>query len=58
MALDLDDLIVAPDTPLLEALKRLDQTGLEVVLVCDGQKSSLVCVPMETFAGVLFIVKA
>jgi dTDP-glucose pyrophosphorylase/CBS domain-containing protein len=34
---DLEDLIVAPDAPILEVLKVIDRSGLAVAMVCDAR---------------------
>jgi dTDP-glucose pyrophosphorylase/CBS domain-containing protein len=38
---DLDDLMVAPDTTILNVMKIIDRTGLEVALVCDRARKLL-----------------
>ncbi|GDY12022.1 alcohol dehydrogenase [Planctomycetota bacterium] len=41
---DLDDLIVSPDAPILEVMRVIDRSGLEVALVCDRQRKLLAVV--------------
>ena len=41
---DLDDLIVPPDAPILEVMRVIDRSGLEVALVCDRQRKLLAVV--------------
>lgn len=38
---DLDDLVVAPDTSILNVMKAIDRAGLEVALVCDRTRKLL-----------------
>jgi CBS domain-containing protein len=41
---DLTDLTVAPTTSILEVMKTIDRSGLEVALVCDANNKLLAVV--------------